>query len=37
MLITGKQKKIISVKADQDNEEINNARLDIGAGLEVYI
>ena len=37
MLITGKQEKIISVKAVQDNEEINNARLNIRAGLEGYI
>lgn len=37
MLITGKQEKIISVKVVQDNEEINNARLNIRAGLEVYI
>lgn len=37
MLITGTQKKIISVKAVQDNEEINNSRLYIRAGLEGYI
>lgn len=37
MLITGKQKKIISVKAVQDNEEINNARLNFRASLEGYI
>lgn len=34
MLITGTQKKIIPVKAVQDNEKINNnARLYIRAGL----
>lgn len=37
MLIMGTQKKIISVKAIQDNEEINNSRLNIRAGLEGYI
>lgn len=38
MLITGTQKKIIPVKAVQDNEEINNnVRLYIRVGLEGYI
>ena len=38
MLITGTQKKIISVKAVQYNEKINNnARLYIRVGLEGYI